>query len=271
MKHFLITRFNLKNEEWKTTASQYEVLTSKWLDARFKIFDRYCFKSVKNQSNQNFTWLVCFDIDTPLAYKDKIESYAKAFKNFKPIYINGFKNLNDDVFYYIQTQLHPEDGHYLTTRLDNDDIIHRDFIKTIQDSYKPQDKTIIDLQMGYQLILNAKSAIEIRTLKLKSNPFVSVVSNHDSKDMVITHSHHYWASYPNQVVIQKQALWIQLIHSDNKLNKRSKVSKRVQKIKYSDFGIEYIESHVSSFSIFIHNLKYLPNRFFHILKASFKS
>ena len=91
MKHFLITRFNLKNPYWLDKNKEYYVLSDKWLNDRFDIFETYCLPSVKNQSNQNFILLVFFDVDTPKHYLSKIHMIAENFDNFKPVFIDGFK------------------------------------------------------------------------------------------------------------------------------------------------------------------------------------
>jgi len=54
MKHFLLTRFNLRNEEWITTRDGGAVLTEEWLIQRFELFENYCLPSVMNQKNKNF-------------------------------------------------------------------------------------------------------------------------------------------------------------------------------------------------------------------------
>lgn len=92
-QHFIITRFNLRRADWKTTKNSDEVLSETWLKNRFTLFENYCILSVKKQKNQNFKWLVFLGINTPEIYKEKIEEV----------------NTMD----YI-----------ITSRLDNDDSLH---------------------------------------------------------------------------------------------------------------------------------------------------
>ena len=89
-QHFLITRFNLRLSEWQTTKRGESVLSEAWLNNRFELFKTYCLPSVKQQTNQNFTWLVCFDSETPTFYKDEIAKIAKSYANFKPLYSQSF-------------------------------------------------------------------------------------------------------------------------------------------------------------------------------------
>ena len=39
IKHFIATRFNLKIEEWNTAKDGSVVLTEKWLEERFNLFE----------------------------------------------------------------------------------------------------------------------------------------------------------------------------------------------------------------------------------------
>jgi hypothetical protein len=71
-KHFLLTRFNLRVEDWATTKNGDQVLNDAWLMDRFRLFESYCLPSVKNQSNQDFTWFVFFDKNTPDKFKCKL-------------------------------------------------------------------------------------------------------------------------------------------------------------------------------------------------------
>ncbi|WP_051227980.1 glycosyltransferase [Gillisia sp. JM1] len=57
-QHYILTRFNLRAEDWTTTKNNEKVLTEEWLEERFDLFENYCFSSVRNQTNQNFKWLV---------------------------------------------------------------------------------------------------------------------------------------------------------------------------------------------------------------------
>ena len=136
MKHFLATRFNLKVENWTTAKDGSLVLTEKWLEERFELFEKYCFPSVTNQKNKNFYWLIFFDIDTPTAFREKTKQLLSSHNNFKALYIDGIKSLNNSLIENILENLDESDDFIITTRLDNDDSIHKDFIDTIQNKTK---------------------------------------------------------------------------------------------------------------------------------------
>jgi len=270
MTHYLITRFNLKNPDWVNENNEYYVLTQEWLDERFTIFETYCLPSVKNQSNQNFVWLVFFYVDTPKHFLGKIHQIAENFENFKPIFIDGFKELGNELKLQIEHNQLNIDDYFITTRLDNDDIIHKDFIKTIQDLYIPRSKSIIDLRLGYQVILLKKNKTEIRNFKVSYNPFLSVITKLSDFDNLMTQKHDYWKVIPHKIIHDTQHMWIQVIHQNNKLNQKQKALKKVAKINSSDFGVHISNPKESPLSIWIYNVLMFPYRTFFILKKSLK-
>src|SRR6187402_3364420 len=131
MKHFIATRFNLKTSDWKKSKSGNLVLTNEWLEHRFNLFENYCFPSVRNQSNQNFTWCIFFDIDTPQNFKDRIVVLTANTTNVIPLFIDGMPALNVSFKNFIRENITNSDCHIITTRIDNDDVIHEDFVDII--------------------------------------------------------------------------------------------------------------------------------------------
>ena len=240
MKHYLLTRFNLTFKEWKTSKNGELVLTDKWLKNRFVLFENYCLLSVKNQTCQNFIWCVFFDIKTPVEYRDKIESISKSYSNFKPVFIDGNENLEQSFIEYITNDISKDDNYVITTRLDNDDLIHKDFIKTIQELYKPEDNLVIDLRKGYSITLGEPHS-EIREFTSRFNPFISVVESVKDIKTVISKMHQDWKTSTHIIDYNKNKLWIELVHQENKLNDTKNNLKRIYKINNEDFGLIYKE------------------------------
>ncbi len=237
MKHFLITRFNLKGKKNLKGNRIFNPLSEEWLDKRFKIFESYCLPSVINQTNKNFIWLVCFDIDTPEIYHTIIKNLEHTISNFAPVFVDGFGELENTIQEVIQEKLSPNDDFIITTRIDNDDIIHQDFISTIQSSYVAKHNTLIDLELGYQLILDS-NITSIREFKLPYNPFLSLVESSSNFNTIISKEHRYWKSLPDIKKYKHQPLWIQVVHDQNLLNRKRNYLKKVIAIDYSSFGMK---------------------------------
>jgi len=269
MKHFLLTRFNLKNKNWtKTNNGVHKGLTEQWLDQRFDLFKTYCLPSVINQTNKNFVWILIFDVDTPLKYQKEINRLTKEHINFKIIYADGFNELLPAIKSEIKTHIEKVDNHIISTRLDNDDTIHKDFIKTIQDLYKPIENLVIDLRKGYQLILEDK--IEVREYYDYYNPFISLVEKAKDYSTVLSKEHKNWNK--NTVMANKNSnLWIQIIHGQNQANGKTVYLKRLRSFNSNNFGVNIKIAKFGKLENFIFNLKLIPLILINALKSIIKS
>lgn len=266
MKHFLITRFNLKNKKILKNNAVVNPLSKEWLDQRFHIFETYCLPSIINQTNQNFIWVVCFDSDTPEDFKPRVEDISRSYSNFKPIYVDGFSSLKPAFLNYIGNNISENDEFIITTRADNDDILHKDFIKTIQELYLPQNKTVIDLSIGYQFILK-KDKMELLSFRNKFNPFVSVIeSTKNDFETVISKQHREWENSSSTIIYEESPLWIQLIHDQNLINKKNRSLKKAYKFDHENFSLTQPISAESYGSVFLYNLINLPIRMILTLK-----
>lgn len=59
-----------------------------FLNKRLDIFERYCMPSLKNQTCQDFQWLVMFDINTPQVIKDRLVILEKGMDNMSVCYFD---------------------------------------------------------------------------------------------------------------------------------------------------------------------------------------
>jgi hypothetical protein len=243
------------------------VLSNTWLDERFNIFETYCLPSIINQTNKSFKWLVCFDIDTPKQYNQKIEKLKTQLPFFQPLFIDGFKNLEKDISNFVNADSIKD--FIITTRLDNDDIAHKDFIQTIQNSYKP-DTAVININLGYQLILMENKNYQLRLVKKEFNPFMSVISEKKHFESVLSKEHHYWRTHKNQIIIRSERLWIQFVHGSNVLNDISKTSKKTTNFKMDDFGLNNIKIDERKIEVVFYNIAMLPTRLFNSIKMTLK-
>lgn len=214
-QHYILTRFNLRAADWTTTKNKEKVLTEEWLKERFDLFENYCFSSVKNQSNQNFKWLVFFDINTPETYKLKVEEYCKSYENFYPFFIDGMPNFLPEIIKNIK--ILDTEKYIITSRLDNDDSIHEDYINVVQSYFNNQDHLAIDLIDGYTLQIGEK--IRLGFQKHLYNPFISLIEKKDDFKTVWFRSRHGSWKYEKKIIrVKDKRLWLGIIHSKNKVN-----------------------------------------------------
>lgn len=253
MKHFIGTRFNLKSVEWKTTKSGNLVLTNEWLDQRFYIFENYCLPSIKNQSNLNFKWCIFFDSDTPEKYKQKIFSISREFPVIYPIFIESMEILKESFKDFIIKNISNTDSHIITTRIDNDDIIHQDFVAIIQSLFQPKALCVIDMQKGYQVSVDTQYP-EIRLYTHPFNAFISVVENTKSFDTVFSRMHYGWKNEKSIISYKRKRMWMELSHRENYVNHRQTGLKKAYSYNKMKFIVP-VEFDIDILDVFQTNLK----------------
>lgn len=214
--HYLITRFNLKTPEWDVTKNNELLLTDEWMDNRMWLFENFCFSTVVAQTNKNFTWLLYFDDTTKTVYKNRIAQLIENHNNIKVFYIDGMAAFYPELKKFIHNE--SQDKPYLiTSRIDNDDSIHIDFIDEVQKQFNKQDYRAIDFINGYSLqiepcfILGRKEHL--------FNPFISLIEKNNNPKTALHNDHTKWKRDKNVTQIGGKRLWLSIIHQRNKVNK----------------------------------------------------
>lgn len=214
-KHYLITRFNLKNPDWDVTKNNETLLTDEWMEDRMWLFENFCFPSVAAQTNKNFNWLIFFDTSTPEKYKKAIAELVSSRANIKAFYINGMPE-----FYPAIQQFISEDSkgspYLITSRIDNDDCIHKNFIDEVQHKFKSQDYMAVDIIQGYSL--QVKPRFILGKKEHIFNPFISLIEKNESPKTVWFNDHTLWKKETRITQITDKRLWMSIIHEKNKVN-----------------------------------------------------
>ena len=212
--HFFLTKFNVRSFQDLRPGCQPD-----WLERRFKLFDQYCFPSVSSQSNQNFQWLVFFDVDTPELFKQKISEYSNKWKNFIPIYLDcplPYGEFPDEVRSIVRNYIPAECEYLITTWLDNDDAIHKDYVQMIQDNFDRQDGETLNFFFGYQLA-EGKLYFDFEL----ANHFISLIEKYNPESfntcLCRPHKELYEVCKSATKVFCKPA-WIEVVHGSNYMN-----------------------------------------------------
>ncbi|PHR70577.1 MAG: hypothetical protein COA67_08100 [Lutibacter sp.] len=214
-QHYIITRFNLRRDDWNTTKNNEVVLSDSWLEERFELFENYCFPSVKNQTNQHFKWLVFFDVNTPEIYKSKIEDFVKEYDNFHPFFIDGMKSFIPSIIEKVDVL--DTEKYIITSRLDNDDCIHQDYTSVVQSFFDKQDYMAIDVTGGYGMEVGNK--IKLGKMLHLYNPYISLIERKERVKTVWHKGHTHWKYERNILEVKNKHLWLTIIHEKNKSNK----------------------------------------------------
>lgn len=235
-QHYLITRFNLKVAGWEKTRTGEQVRDEAWLKNRIHLFKNYCLPSVLNQSRKDFLWLIFFNIDTPEHIQNEMMDLCGGHAFIRILYIDGLDALQPSVKHFIEKDKLADTKYIITSRLDNDDILHKDFIYTIYKMALIQKKVVIDTRKGFQIVLNGDD-VTIRDYNTSFNPFISLLEKADCIETVFSRMHAAWDTGCEVLVYDKEPLWIELVHSKNKLNGEKGNLPKALKFKANDFAL----------------------------------
>lgn len=175
-EHFIITRFNLRSNQlgWSADKSGETILTQDWLKNRIELFKSYCLPSVLHQSNKKFHWLIYFDSETP---QESI-SFLKELKQQEPqihvIYKESYEQFMEEYCADILKIRQESTTHIISTRLDNDDAIHENFIKTIQSQFDNQNYLAVNF---IKVLLSNPGLSNIYLDYQFSNHFISLIES----------------------------------------------------------------------------------------------
>ena len=210
--HFLLTVFNVRLKHGGAA-----VPDDAWLQHRFRLFEDFCYPSVRAQTIEDFTWLVLFDAATPAPYKERIRQFA-TWKPFVPCFVDevmtvdSFASMKERL---ICTRLMGSTTHLITTNLDNDDGIHARFMEDIQHEFSGQDFEFLNFAEGFQFDAHRETLYVRRHL---SNPFVSLVEKLKDARTVWCAPHPELSQIGPMRQIGAGPMWLQVIHGRNVSN-----------------------------------------------------
>src|SRR5690554_1801143 len=214
-KHYLITRFNLRNPKWKTTKNDESLLSTAWMKERFWLFENFCLPSITAQTNQNFEWLIYLDTTTEALFKTRIEELTAQFSNIHLFFIDGMAEYHSSITDYISKDS-VAFPHIITSRIDNDDCISKYFIEEIQSKFNFQDYMAIDIIKGYSLEI--KPAFRLGKKEHVFNPFISLIEKNEKPKTVWMNEHQMWKKEDRIITVRNKRLWLSIIHQQNKVN-----------------------------------------------------
>ena len=202
--HLIVTRFNL--ELFGSCGRDPD-----WLADRVCLFERFCYPSVRGQTNQEFRWLVLLNAETPREVRDRIGALAE-WPPFRPCFLQQH-NL-EAIQKAIRNNI-PDDIEYLmTTTLDNDDALARTFVERLQNAFTRQQFELINFTNGLRLDLNRN---RLYRCHIPSNPFISLIErDHDPTTVAGCLPHSTIPSRFESIrEIECEPMWLQVIHGRN--------------------------------------------------------
>ena len=242
LQHFILTRFNLLL--WNKAKDGQNVRTTEWLEHRFLLFERFCLPSLKNQTCQDFDWIVLFDSMTPDIFKARIAGYQKEFPRLIPIFVESKNGRYFAKIFKMEMVRRLCSKRVVSTYLDNDDALTVRFVEDIQLRVRSlSDGTFIFYDEGYQYFKDEKYMMQ---LSFPKNHFVSVVeeSNPNAMKGVFGYGSHYYINKIEGVKIEHVKglrMWCEVVHDKNVMNDAKYLNSRMiegQNVLKSDFAID---------------------------------
>lgn len=216
---FIVTRFNLAL--YHKDKENNLVRTDEWLDDRFRLFETYCVPSVRNQTYQNFCWIVLFSAQTPDKYKFRIEKICNNFPQFVVLYID-----DDEIdAYHSQVKeqickLKDDTNLLVTIRIDNDDAISVDYVERAMKLAESQRKEKQGYSFVYGIQYHEKVRLAVR-VPYPNNHFIFEVNTafyaEQPFDYILEYNHAEvnQMPFPFEYSKEKKVMWAEVIHGRN--------------------------------------------------------
>ncbi len=209
MQHFIITPFYVRRHFKGHIDPQLAPLT--WLEHRLRLFEDYCLPSVLAQSNLAFEWLIYFDKSTPDLYLDRVRALTAERSNVSILLCDLWKS--EQIAKDVIARVTEQTRWIVTTRLDNDDGMHCDFVSNLHAGIEERREF---LNFPHGIIFYSKKFYLYRHL---SNAFLSLVEPVENSITVWSVAHEQAARLGTVRQLSDTPAFLQVIHDKNVSNK----------------------------------------------------
>ena len=211
-RHVIITRFNVRYGSAGGTMWERVRSSPEWLARRFQLFETYCLPTVIGQTSQNFTWLLYFDTATPAVFVERARRVTAACGNIRILFCEtyGDGTLAGDLV----REITPAPQWLLTTRLDNDDGLHCDFVARLQNALAFGDREALNFPCGV-IYCRGRTYLHHHY----SNAFLSLFEPFDGFRTVLCVPHEDVAKMAPVRQLDGPPAWLQVIHQANVSNR----------------------------------------------------
>jgi hypothetical protein len=207
LSHALLTRFNLPTPGPESLVRAQDG----WLRARWELFTRFTVPSVLAQTERNFQWIIYFDTESPQWLLDEIANHRE-----RGIYTALFRASvgSTELIEDVRSVVPAASARLLTTNLDNDDGLAKNFVARLQsiDSAAPQ--TAIYLVKG---LIRAGHRIYLRSDR--NNAFCSVLEDWDEPATCWRDWHILLGRHMPVIEVGGEPAWLQVVHGTNVSNR----------------------------------------------------
>jgi Putative rhamnosyl transferase len=206
VKHFLLTRWNLPGSLHYSSVDL--VADPRWQARRRELFSRYCLPSVARQTAPDFTWL--FFVYPKIMSKADLEWLRARDERLHVVSVDDPESSGVPEAQEVVRRLATDDDRVITTRLDSDDVLHRDHLKNVRVDFTGERK-VVEFSVGYYYDILVDDLREVRETQ---NAFVSVLEHRDGLRTVWAWPHHKIGE-ENEVFYLDEPGWIAIVHDQN--------------------------------------------------------
>ncbi|HJW29137.1 MAG TPA: glycosyltransferase [Saprospiraceae bacterium] len=210
--HFLITRFNLPLSGFGPEIIYSPSLDETWLRVRLKYFLQYCVPSVLSQSTTAFTWLIYLDRSTPEEFRQTLQFSTAQPVPIELVYVKDFDGMLEDLRHRIRQVT---TSHVITSRIDNDDVIHMKFMETVQIHFTPASMTLVNFNSGYEYHVHER--IIKKWNERLHNQFMSLFEDAQAANILTIYGFPHWQPPGNATFINISSPpgWAHIRHENN--------------------------------------------------------
>lgn len=227
----MVTRFSLQLRPGHRVH-----LDGSWLDTRVELLERWCMPSIRSQSELDFTWLLLLDQATPAHIVERVRKVCAEVSR-SVVHLSSAASAAACTVEAIASEAEGLDV-VVTSRLDSDDAIGRQFVEDVQTRVGRPGPYYIRMTRG--LVLDGTTG-ETRALLFEKSPFLSLVEPVTTPIRSV-----YWKSHTeipaeSEIIeVDRNPSWLQVVHGGNVLNhlRGERYSGRGSQVLLSDFGID---------------------------------
>ena len=206
LTHAILTRYALQMDG-------RPLPSIKWLAHRRRVFEQYTLPSVARQTCPDFAWLVFVD-PRMTSVIDACEEWRKVCPQLTPVpTTEGWDNFNATMRDAVLAQCARDTTHIITTRLDNDDVIARDFVAIVQAQCEGLPvRRFVNFDVGENYDIQSGRRYEHVH---PCNMFVSCIEPVDDFQGVLTWAHNTIEQIAHVIRPPQERRWTHLVHPWN--------------------------------------------------------
>jgi hypothetical protein len=201
--HYIITRFSVR-----APGDVQRYRHPEWLEERLTLLGRFGAPSLLSQTSHNFTWLIFADIASPQWVRDGLSEISSGIP-VSQFFVEPkqWKSALNDFLQGERGQGVP----LITSRLDSDDLLHRDFVQEIAAAAVPE--VVLNMPTGFRLRVNDMHLFRVG----HKRAFESLCTA--SPQHIFDFQHGKAADvFPSVEVRPREGMWIQTVHDHNIAN-----------------------------------------------------